>query len=90
MCSEVLTQKSGWITAPDENNDGLYDNSLVCSWFIKGQTGEQIKFEMVFARLESSDCEGSQTGDFLYVSIPITKTCPYTGFPQGVKNRNFQ
>ena len=52
--STLLTQESGWISAPDENNDGLYDNGLYCYWHVEGQKGETIKFEIVFSRLEDS------------------------------------
>ena len=52
--STLLTQESGWISAPDENNDGHYDNGLYCYWHVEGQKGEKIKFEIVYSRLEDS------------------------------------
>ena len=52
--STLLTQESGWISAPEENNDGLYDNGLYCYWHVEGQKGEKIKFEIVYSRLEDS------------------------------------
>ena len=56
--STLLTQESGWISAPDENNDGHYDNGLYCYWHVEGQKGERIKFEILYSRLEDSPgCE---------------------------------
>ena len=53
----MLTQESGRIVAPDANNDGFYDNGISCYWSIEGLEGEQIKFELVFVRMEESrDC----------------------------------
>ena len=51
---EVLVKKSGWITAPDENNDDLYDNNLFCRWHVKGQRDERIEFEVMFVKLQNN------------------------------------
>ena len=52
-CIEELVEKSGWITAPDGNNDDLYDNNLFCRWHVKGQKGEIIEFEVMFVKLHN-------------------------------------
>ena len=70
--STSLTQESGWISAPDENNDGHYDNGLYCYWHVKGQKGEKIKFEIVYSRLEDSPGCGL---DFLTVKSRNIDKC---------------
>ena len=60
----IGNQDIGWITAPDNNNDDLYDNNAFCSWILRVPTGEKIEYEIVYVRLEySKNC----VRDFLQV-----------------------
>lgn len=52
-----MTDVSGWIVAPDTDNDGLYDKDVDCLWKIKAPLQQVIRFEVAFAGIEhSNDC----------------------------------
>ena len=42
-CGGILEDDSGWITAPDSDGDGFYDNEADCWWAILAQNNSAIE-----------------------------------------------
>ena len=63
-CGAFLTQPSGFIQSPDEDNDGTYENDQDCLWTISAPEGQiiQIKFS-------EFDIETHKTCDLDFVDI---------------------
>ena len=56
-CGEILTQRSGWITSPDLDEDGFYDFNLRCSWSIEVDEDKAISFRILYIDLwPAPDC----------------------------------
>ena len=45
-CGDKLTSSSGVIESPDEDNDGLYDHNLNCSWTVTAGEGFVVAFQI--------------------------------------------
>ena len=55
LCSEcggLLGDASGWITAPDADGDGLYDNNADCWWVIVAQNDSAVEISFHFLDLQ--------------------------------------
>ena len=51
-CSEILRNKSGWISSPDNDGDGFYDFNLNCFWIVEVDPGKLIRFQFMYVDLE--------------------------------------
>ena len=52
-CSTVsLSNSTGWITSPDYDRDGLYENNLLCLWVIYADDNEIIRLEFLEMDIE--------------------------------------
>ena len=75
-CFFELPTAAGWITAPDNDDDGFYDFNLNCVYVVQGMDDELIEFQVLYVDLEaSSGCKY----DNLSVSIDfVSKPLQYT------------
>ena len=75
-CFFELPTAAGWITAPDNDDDGFYDFNLNCVYVVQGMDDELIEFQVQYVDLEaSSGCKY----DNLSVSIDfVTNLLQYT------------
>lgn len=64
-CGGALDSSYGWLSAPDRDEDGLYDFNLNCLWTVETQARKQIKFQVLYVILDSDDGDS----DFLKVSF---------------------
>ena len=65
-CGGTSYNQTGWITSPDINGDGVYDQNVDCLWEIYTEEGNVIGFKVDFVDIEKTvEC----TRDFLLVSI---------------------
>ena len=53
-CGDKLTSSSGVIESPDEDNDGLYDHNLNCSWTVTAGKGFVVAFHITRLVIEYS------------------------------------
>ena len=47
-CGGQVTGSSGWITSPDEDNDGWYDFNTNCHWTIEVDPSKVISFQIMY------------------------------------------
>ena len=43
-----MTGSSGWISSPDEDNDGWYDYNCKCHWTIEVDPSKYILFQILY------------------------------------------
>ena len=43
-----MTGSSGWISSPDEDNDGWYDYNCKCNWTIEVDPSKHILFQILY------------------------------------------
>ena len=69
--TETLRSHSGWIIAPDRDEDNLYDFNLNYKWIIEGNAStDVVLLKPVYFIIENSpDC----SADFVSVSTAITR-----------------
>ena len=53
-CSFELLTAAGWITAPDNDDDGFYDFNFNCWYVVQGMDDELIEFQVLYVDLEAS------------------------------------
>ena len=63
-CGCNLTAPSGWLTSPDADGDGSYENDLDCYWRIIADEGTLIEFKFLEMEIEH---HGSCIYDFVQV-----------------------
>ena len=49
-----LVSTVGWISPPDEDDDGFYDFNLYCNYHVRGKKGDVIEFQLLHADIEKS------------------------------------
>ena len=62
----MIKSKSGFITSPDYDNDGLYDKNVDCLWTIQVEEGHFIRYMFQYIYIEDSD---GCTKDTLWVRV---------------------
>ena len=53
-CGGVLRTRTGYISHPDSDNDGFYDNYVNCMWKIEAADGMIIRYEIHNLSIEAS------------------------------------
>ena len=51
-CGGILTNKTGTIVSPDEDQDGIYDADMDCVWLIVAPEEMNVEFEFAFLDIE--------------------------------------
>ena len=60
-CSGFVTETSGFLTAPDTNNDTWYDNNAECMWIIEVSDSRSIHIQFLEMDIEEEMvCEYDQ------------------------------
>ena len=60
-CSGFVTETSGFLTAPDSNNDTWYDNNAECMWIIEVSDSRSIHIQFLEMDIEEEMvCEYDQ------------------------------
>ena len=54
ICEDVFQSRTGFIVAPDFDNDGLYDLNVDCLWTVEAPGDHVIQFRLHFVYMESS------------------------------------
>ena len=67
-CTETYRNRSGWISAPDRDDDGLYDFNLNCLWTVEVDPSKLIRFQLMYVEMDYSPGGVCQT-DILRVGI---------------------
>ena len=74
-CGGMITDRSGLITAPDNDEDGFYDFNVECVWLIKVASDSVIVYQILDVEIGEASTDSCE-GDVLSVSttgrIPIT------------------
>ena len=69
-CTETIQKKSGWITAPDNDADGLYDFNLNCVWIVEVDITMRIRYWFTYIGLDVEYQYGTSCStDYIEVSF---------------------
>ena len=56
MCGGVLNDTTGWLMPADLNNDGSFDDHLICTWHILAERGNVIQLELQTIDIDETSC----------------------------------
>ena len=57
----MIKKQSGWISFPDHNLDGFYDNSAICHWKLLPEENKRMEIDVLYVHLpQTKNCWGDK------------------------------